>query len=50
MLAVTLLKQFLHDLAELQTFYRIAALAVVAVIALAASFLYQRHFDRRADE
>ncbi len=50
LLAVTLLKLFLHDLAELQTFYRIAALAVIAIIALAASFLYQRHFDRSADE
>ena len=46
LLAITLLKLFLHDLASLQTFYRIGALVVVAVIALLASFLYQRFFDK----
>ncbi len=46
----SMLKFLPHDLAELQTFYRIAALAAVAVIDRAALFLCQRHFDRRADE
>jgi uncharacterized membrane protein len=45
LLAVTLLKLFFHDLAMLDSLYRIAALIVVAITALAASFLYQR-FDR----
>jgi len=42
LLAVTLLKLFVHDLAKIESIYRIGALMVVAVIALAASFLYQR--------
>ena len=42
LLGVTILKLFLHDLARLGTPYRIGALAAVAVVALAASFLYQR--------
>lgn len=42
LLAVALLKLFLHDLAKIESIYRIGALMVVAVIALAASFLYQR--------
>ncbi|MFM8358720.1 MAG: DUF2339 domain-containing protein, partial [Verrucomicrobiota bacterium] len=42
LLGVTLLKLFLHDLAQLATPYRIGALAGVAVVALLASFLYQR--------
>ncbi len=42
LLAVALLKLFLHDLANIESIYRIGALIVVAVIALAASFLYQR--------
>lgn len=42
LLAVTLLKLFLHDLANIDSGYRIGALIGVAVIALAASFLYQR--------
>ena len=46
LLAVTLLKLFFHDLAAIGNVYRIAALLAVAVIALAASFLYQRFFDR----
>jgi uncharacterized membrane protein len=45
LLAVTLLKLFFHDLAQLDSLYRIGALIVVALTALAASFLYQR-FDR----
>ena len=46
LLAVTLLKLFVHDLASLDNIYRIGALMVVAVIALLASFLYQRFFDK----
>lgn len=42
LLGVTLLKLFLHDLSELDQLYRIAAFIVVAVIAILASFLYQR--------
>jgi uncharacterized membrane protein len=42
LLGVTLVKLFFHDLAKLQQLYRIAALIGVAVIAIVASFLYQR--------
>ncbi len=42
LLSVTLLKLFFHDLANLAQLYRIGALIVVAVIAIVASFLYQR--------
>ncbi len=42
LLGVALLKLFLHDLANLNQLYRIGAFATVAVIAIGASFLYQR--------
>lgn len=42
LLAVTLGKLFLHDLANLDQLYRIGALMGVAVIAIASSFLYQK--------
>ena len=42
LLGVTVLKLFFHDLARLEQLYRIGALVGVAVIAIAASFLYQR--------
>jgi uncharacterized membrane protein len=42
LLAVTLLKLFLHDLSELGQLYRIGAFMAVAVILIFASFLYQR--------
>jgi len=42
LLSVTLLKLFFHDLANLAQLYRIGALIVVAIIAIVASFLYQR--------
>ena len=42
LLGVALLKLFLHDLAHLNQLYRIGAFAAVAVIAILASFLYQR--------
>jgi uncharacterized membrane protein len=46
LLGITLLKLFLHDLASLDSIYRVAALMVVAIIALGASFLYQRFLTR----
>jgi uncharacterized membrane protein len=39
---VALLKLFFHDLANIESIFRIGALIVVAIIALATSFLYQR--------
>jgi uncharacterized membrane protein len=42
LLAATLLKLFLHDLAQLAQLYRIVALFAVASVAILASFLYQR--------
>ena len=42
LLSVTLLKLFFHDLARLNQLYRIGALAAVAVVAIFASFLYQK--------
>lgn len=42
LLSVTLLKLFFHDLSELGQLYRVGALVVVAVVAIVASFLYQR--------
>ncbi len=42
LLAVALAKLFLHDLARLQALYRVGALMAVAVIAILASFAYQR--------
>ncbi|MBI5383934.1 MAG: DUF2339 domain-containing protein [Verrucomicrobia bacterium] len=44
LLMVTLAKLFFHDLAQLQQLYRIGAFIGVAVIAILASFLYQRFF------
>jgi uncharacterized membrane protein len=42
LLSVALLKLFLHDLARLEALYRVCALLAVAVIAILASFAYQR--------
>ena len=42
--SVTLLKLFFHDLARLGPLYRIGALIGVAIIAMLASFAYQRFF------
>lgn len=50
LLAVTLLKLFFHDLAQVQSVYRIVVLIGVALIVLLASFLYQRFFASRAGE
>ncbi len=44
LLSVTLLKLFFHDLAHLNQLYRIGAFIGVAVIAMLASFAYQRFF------
>ncbi|MFN0129033.1 MAG: DUF2339 domain-containing protein [Verrucomicrobiales bacterium] len=48
LLGVTLLKLFLHDLARIGSGYRIGALIGVALVALLASFLYQRFFTGAA--
>ncbi len=42
LLSATLLKLFFHDLARLGQLYRVGALVGVAIIAIVASFLYQR--------
>jgi hypothetical protein len=42
LLGFVLLKLFFHDLSQLQQLYRIAALIIVAIVAILASFLYQR--------
>lgn len=50
LMGITLLKLFFHDLANIGSIYRIGALIVVAVIALGASFLYQRFYARKGRE
>jgi len=52
LLGSTLLKLFLHDLAKLAQLYRVGALVGVAVIAIVASFLYQKFISTvaRPDE
>jgi len=42
LLVVTLVKLFLHDLANLDQLYRIGAFLFVAVVLIGASYLYQR--------
>ena len=42
LLGVTIVKLFFHDLSQLDQLYRIGAFIAVAVIAILASFLYQR--------
>jgi uncharacterized membrane protein len=42
LLGITILKLFFHDLSQLDQLYRIGAFIAVAVIAMVASFLYQR--------
>jgi uncharacterized membrane protein len=44
LLCVTLLKLFFHDLVQLGQIYRIGAFIGVAVIAMLASFAYQKFF------
>ena len=48
LLGVALLKLFFHDLSSLAQLYRIGALFAVAIIAILASFVYQRFLP--ADE
>ncbi len=50
LLSVTLLKLFLHDLARIGQLYRVGALIGVAVIAMLASFAYQRFFSAKDKE
>ena len=47
---ITLAKLFLHDLSDLAELYRIGAFVGVAIILIAASFIYQRFLvpDRAA--
>ncbi len=45
LLGVVLLKLFLHDLAQLGPLYRIGAFIGVAVVAMLASFAYQKFFS-----
>jgi len=42
LLGITIVKLFFHDLSQLDQLYRIGAFIAVAVIAILASFLYQR--------
>jgi uncharacterized membrane protein len=42
LLGITVIKLFFHDLSQLDQLYRIGAFVVVAIIAIFASFLYQR--------
>jgi uncharacterized membrane protein len=42
LLGITVVKLFFHDLSQLDQLYRIGAFIVVAIIAILASFLYQR--------
>lgn len=44
LLSVTLIKLFFHDLAHLNQLYRIGAFIGVAVVAILASFAYQRFY------
>ncbi|MBA3651693.1 MAG: DUF2339 domain-containing protein [Chthoniobacterales bacterium] len=48
LLGITLAKLFLHDLSDLNELYRIGAFVGVAVILIAASFIYQRFLSPAA--
>ncbi len=50
LLGATLVKLFFHDLSDLNELYRIGAFIGVALILLAASFLYQRFLSPAAQE
>jgi hypothetical protein len=50
LLCVTLLKLFFHDLTQLGQLYRLGAFFGVAVIAMLASFAYQKFFSATAKE
>jgi uncharacterized membrane protein len=47
LLCVTLVKLFIHDLAQLDQLYRIGAFVGVAVIAMLASFAYQKFYSAK---
>jgi uncharacterized membrane protein len=47
LMAVTLIKVMLLDMAGLDSLYRVGAFIGMAVLALGASFLYQRFAHRR---
>lgn len=49
LLSVALLKLFLHDLDVLSQLYRIGAFFVVAIVAIVASFIYQRFLAPQAE-
>jgi uncharacterized membrane protein len=48
LLSIALAKLFLHDLDSLSELYRIGAFITVAIIAIVASFVYQRFLSPRA--
>jgi len=48
LLSAALLKLFFHDLSQLGQLYRIGALIAVAVVAIVASFIYQRFLPSSA--
>jgi uncharacterized membrane protein len=48
LLCVTLVKLFFHDLAQLAQLYRIGAFIGVAVIAMLASFAYQKFYSAKS--
>lgn len=48
LLAVTLLKLFFHDIANLGPLFRIGAFIGVSLVLIVASFVYQRFFSRAA--
>jgi uncharacterized membrane protein len=50
LMGVTLLKLFLHDLAQLGPLYRVGAFISVAVVAMLASFAYQKFFSAGKQE
>jgi uncharacterized membrane protein len=50
LLSITLLKLFFHDLASLGQLYRIGAFIGVAIVAMLASFAYQRFFSAASKE
>jgi uncharacterized membrane protein len=50
LLSVTLLKLFFHDLARIGQLYRVGAFIGVAVIAMLASFAYQRFYAAAKDK
>jgi uncharacterized membrane protein len=45
---VTLVKLFFHDLAQLGQLYRIGAFIGVAIVAMLASFAYQKFYSAAA--